>query len=321
MWFLGMVFPGFGVLSSKGGLAASERDRPSIGNASMIPRWALALTAVLALCLPGPAGAADGQIVEVPSRDGTRLSARLFRPTGQGPFAAVVMLHGCGGLVSSKGELSPRKKAWAEIFVGMGYIALLPDSFRSRGHGSLCKVKDRPVLPQRERPYDAYGALAWLQAQPFVKPDRVALAGWSNGAMALLWALKDDAAARPKNLPHDFIAGVAFYPGCTSLRKAAYRSDVPILLQVGLKDNWTLPKPCIAMVPEANARGGARMEIDAYPDAVHGFDHPSAPVRAFVARHSDFKTGEKEVLIGSDPVARQQAIERVTAYLRRALAE
>lgn len=277
----------------------------------------------MAVLLPGAAtiAAAPEEKVELASLDGTTLTARLFKPEGQGPFAAVVMLHGCGGMVTSKDELHARERAWVEIFTGMGYVALLPDSFRPRGHGSLCRTKDRPVLPNRERPYDAYGALKWLQGQPFVKPNKVVLAGWSNGAMTLLWTLKDDAKARPKDLAHDFIAGIGFYPACISARKAEYRTKVPTLLQVGLKDNWTLPKPCLAMVPEANERGSAKMEIDAYEDAVHGFDHPDSPVRTFVARDSSYKTGEKEVLVGSHPEARKKAIERVTAYLKRALAE
>ena len=287
----------------------------------MIQRLALAMTTLLALAVPGPAVAAEAQTVEVTSLDGTPLAARLFKPAGQGPFAAVVMLHGCGGMANKSGKLNVRETDWAERFVGMGLVALLPDSFRSRGHGSLCRVKDRPVEPNRERPYDAYGALVWLQAQPFVKPEKVVLAGWSNGAMTLLWTLKDDAKARPKNLIHDFVAGIGFYPACSDVRKTDYKTKVPVLLQVGLKDNWTLPKPCIAMVPEANVRGGAKMEIDAYPEAVHGFDHPNSPVRTFVARHSSFKLGEKEVLVGGHPESREKAIWRVTAYLRRALAD
>src|SRR3989304_2112209 len=49
MWFLGMGFPDFAVLSPIGALPASERGRASIGNASMIQRLALAMTALLAL--------------------------------------------------------------------------------------------------------------------------------------------------------------------------------------------------------------------------------------------------------------------------------
>ncbi len=283
------------------------------------PIRCLALAALAAL-LPAAAGAVvPEERVELKSLDGTTLQARLFKPEGKGPFAAVVMLHGCGGLVSSKGAISPRKRMWAEIFAGMGFVALLPDSFRSRGHGSLCQVKIRPVEPDRERPYDAYGALRWLQAQPYVKADKVALAGWSNGAMALLWTLKDDAKARPADLAHDFVAGVGIYPACGDVRKTNYKPKVPVLLQVGVADDFTPPKPCLGLVEDVNQRPGARMEIDAYEGAVHGFDHPNAPVRKVVVRHSSLRTGEKEVLIGSHPESRDKAIRRVSAYLKRAL--
>lgn len=276
--------------------------------------------AAMVLLLPGLASAAEDAVV-FRSLEGTTLTARLFKPDGAGPFAAVVMLHGCSGLLTSTGALKARETDWANRFVGMGYAVLLPDSFTARGHHSICQIEDRPVRPWRERPYDAYGALQWLQAQPFVKPAKVALAGWSNGAMALLWTLKDDATARPADLVHDFVAGVAFYPGCVDLGKTAYKARVPMLLQVGLDDTWTLPKPCIALVEEANGRGGARMEIDAYADAVHGFDQPDAPVRTILARNSAYKTGRKEVRVGTNPEARRKAIERVSAYLRRALAD
>ncbi|MBI2585302.1 MAG: hypothetical protein HYW28_05435, partial [Rhodospirillales bacterium] len=186
---------------------------------------------------PGLAvAAAPEEKLELKSLDGTALTARLFKPEGRGPFAAVVMLHGCGGMVNAEDVLGSRPRAWADIFTGLGWVVLMPDSFTARGHGSLCKVKDRPVLPNRERPYDAYGALKWLQAQPYVRADKVVLVGWSNGAMTLLWTLKDDAKARPQDLAHDFVAGVGFYPGCISVRKTAYKPKVPMLLQVGLAD-------------------------------------------------------------------------------------
>lgn len=277
--------------------------------------------AAIALLLPGAPPAAAQQQVAIGSLDGTRLTALLFRPEGTGPFAAVVMLHGCSGMMTSTGALKARESDWASRFVGMGYVVLLPDSFMSRGHHSICGIVDRPVRPWRERPYDAYGALRWLQAQPFIKPDKVALAGWSNGAMALLWTLRDDAAARPTELAHDFVAGVGFYPGCIDIGKTGFKAKVPVLLQVGLDDIWTLPKPCIAMVADANRRGGARMEIDGYPGAVHGFDHPNSPVKTVLARNSAYKNGEKRVRVGTNAAARDKAIARVTAYLRRALAD
>jgi poly(3-hydroxybutyrate) depolymerase len=61
----------------------------------------LAIAAMAAL-LPGLAlAAAPEEKLEIKSLDGTTLTARLFKPEGSGPFAAVVMLHGCGGMVNA----------------------------------------------------------------------------------------------------------------------------------------------------------------------------------------------------------------------------
>lgn len=255
--------------------------------------------------------------VAIASGTGETISGYLWRPAGDGPHPAVVMVHGCSGMLDSRGALKTRETAWRDILREEGYVVLLVDSFTDRGHRTLCRVKatERPVAPDRERPHDAYGALRWLQAQPFVKPDRIALAGWSNGAMTLLWTIRADAPQRPKDLTHDFRAAIGFYPGCIVIRRevSGYTAAVPALLQVGLADQWTKPKPCIDFVAEANARGGARLEIDAYEGAYHSFDFPDMKVREVTI------SGGRKVPAGTHPEARAKAIERVRAYLRAAL--
>ena len=79
-------------------------------------------------------------------------------------------------------------------------------------------MRERPIEPHRERPHDAYGALRWLQDQPFVIPGKIALGGWSNGAMSLLWTVNAAAPQRPANLTHNFRAAFGFYPGCAKLK-------------------------------------------------------------------------------------------------------
>ena len=80
--------------------------------------------------------------VTFPSFDGgltggapTRLDAVLFRPRGKGPFPAVVLLHGCGGLfkAGTAGEIVARDREWALRLQELGYVAILPDSFNPRG--------------------------------------------------------------------------------------------------------------------------------------------------------------------------------------------
>src|SRR5690242_13481697 len=112
--------------------------------------------------------AAAQQKVTFASTDGdlkggeaTTLTGYMHRPDGAGPFAAVVLMHGCDGLVED-GKVKDLYGAWGPILSREGYIVLMPDSFGSRGHGNLCGVQPpsaRPVQANREAPRDAYGAL------------------------------------------------------------------------------------------------------------------------------------------------------------------
>ena len=246
----------------------------------------------------------------------TRITGLLLQPEGQGPFPAVVMMHGCSGLWDTSGKLRQRPAFWSQWLRSHGFVVLMADSFHPRGHGSICSIKDRPVLPERERPFDAYGALAYLQGRADVKPDRVALMGWSNGAMALLWTIQSDTEARPSALTHDFRAAIGFYPGCTKIGKAGFATHIPTLLQLGAKDDWTPPGPCLRMVATAHARSSP-IAANLYPGAYHNFDHPTKKVRTLVTRNSVHKKGEKRVHSGRNKKAREAAITNVERFLRR----
>jgi len=268
----------------------------------------------------GPVPDVAAHRVTFKGADGVNLSGYFYEAKAGEKGPGVIMLHGCGGLLTKRGAIKKRETAWREILLGEGYHVLLVDSFNPRGHRTICGIKSRPVLPNRERPHDAYAALAWMQSQPLVDANRVALAGWSNGAMAMLWSIRDDADQRPPTLGADFIAAVGFYPGCIKIGRTDFKSSIPALLQVGLADRWTLPKPCIALVEDSNRRGGAPMLIDAYEDAAHGFDHPNSRPREITTRNSVYKSSEKKVSVGTNHQAREKAIKRVNAYLRAAFA-
>jgi dienelactone hydrolase len=276
-----------------------------------------------ALVLRLAPAAAEPEAVSFPSlhADGAVLSALLYRPAGAGPYPAAVMMHGCSGAFLKSGRLRSNYRFWTEHVAGQGYAVLLVDSFRPRGFRTICNTRDRPLDPYADRPYDAYGALKYLAARPDMNPDRIALMGWSNGAMATLGALAHGAAHRPAGARAEFRAGIGFYPGCVVLRrKGVYRPVAPVLILIGLADDWTLPKPCFALVEDANAWGdGARMEIEGYEGAYHAFDHPALKVRTRTTRNSVFAAGEKTVHIGTHPEARAHAIERVDAWLARRL--
>ncbi len=244
----------------------------------------------------------------------TPLSGLLLKPEGNHPFSAVIMLHGCSGMLTRSGKLKRRPTFWSHWLAARGHLVLLADSFTPRGHNSICKIKKRPVKPDRERPFDAYGALEYLQSRPDVRPDRIFLMGWSNGAMTLLWTVKAGSPARPAGLSHDFRAAIAFYPGCVKLSKTDYRANIPVLLQLGEADDWTPAKPCLSLMANANQRGST-ISAEVYPGAYHNFDHPTSKLKVITTRNSVYKSGQKQVHVGSNPDARTAAIANVAAYL------
>jgi dienelactone hydrolase len=256
---------------------------------------------VFATALLAAARAEAGEPVHLTSRDGTVLNAVLIRPAGEGPHPAVILLHGCGGRDARAGGLDPRHADWARRLVEAGFVVLLPESFTSRGQGPQCAVRERHILPWRERRADALGARDWLAAQPFVRADTIALMGWSHGGSTVLAAA--DAPG--------FAGFVAFYPGCSrTLRAPSFAPAAPLLLLIGEADDWTPPGPCRALAE----RAGPVVTSVGYPGAYHGFDAPGARVRlrtglAFTVR------GDGTAHVGTDPGARADAIVRVPAWL------
>jgi dienelactone hydrolase len=292
-------------------------------------RLRVAACAVGTLLGAGMAAAAETISYESLDADLTRgkatvIPAALFKPPGAGPFAAVVLLHGCGGLYRwqgrHKGQMSSRHVEWAEHLAKSGYVVLLPDSFTPRGVHESCTVKDRPVDSSRERPRDAYGALLWLQKQPYVKADRVALMGWSNGGGTVLHTVAADSPARPATLSRgDFRAAVAFYPGCSDPQASAsagrWRAIVPLMILQGEADDWTPAAPCRSLVAAAAARGEPIL-YHGYPGAYHDFDAPHMKVHT---RSGLARAPSGIAHVGTNPAARDDALKRVPVFLRERL--
>src|SRR2546428_11305816 len=134
----------------------------------------------------------------------TTVAATLFRPVGRGPFPAVVLLHGCGGI-------RPHFVQWAGAIRDMGYVALLVDSFRPRGISSICADSQTMASMTRDRAADAYGALRHLKGLPFVDGDRVVLMGWSHGG----WPTLDVYTCRRYRTPRGHLRdAISVYPWC-----------------------------------------------------------------------------------------------------------
>jgi dienelactone hydrolase len=182
----------------------------------------------------------------------------------------------------------------------------------------MCSIAGFDLSLYRVRPKDAYGALAYLQEQNFVRPDRVGAIGWSQGGGVVLLSLGEPGLGRPANVARpDFRAAIAFYPGsCRNDRlPAGWTTRIPLLVMMGDADVWTPAAPCQDAMSAAVGRG-AKVEMQVYPGAYHGFDASNVPKQEL----PDYRTRAGVVpIIGTDPSARADALQQVPAFLARYL--
>jgi dienelactone hydrolase len=288
--------------------------------------FALALMPAAAAQQAAPADGPDKRALETvhfASLDGkTDLTAYLGRHPGDAPRPAVVLMHGCSGLLNGQGRIIPLYRAWMRALFAKGYDVLTVDSAASRGFGQTCTPGPNRITMWRDRPSDAYGALAYLQAQPSVRADRVALMGWSQGGGVVLLSINDKSIGRPAALKQDFKAAVSFYPGAcsdrfqskpwTEVEPQGWTTPVPLLVLFGAADTWTPLAPCEEFLERAKARGNP-VELKIYANAVHAFDAPDLPRTELPA----YRTGNGPVpVIGTDRDARADAFSRVLEFLK-----
>lgn len=241
------------------------------------------------------------------------LVAYLFEPATQGSHPAVVMLHGCGGAYTRSGALNARHRMWGELLASKGYVALMLDSFTSRGVKELCTQKfTERALKEADRVGDAYAALAFLRARSDVDAMRVGVLGWSHGGGTVLATI-----TRPPTQGTGFARAVAFYPGCTARAKqpAAFNPYAPLLLLIGESDDWTPAAPCELLGTAVRSRGGP-MEIVTYPGTYHDFDNPGIKRQRVRTEVPNGVHPGKGVTIAPNAEAREDAKRRVLGFLQ-----
>ena len=275
---------------------------------------ALGIPWSVGLVLVALAGAACAEEVSFKSLDGTRIKAQLFHPDKQPSRGAVVALHGCGGLFARhrKGQLNARHQAAAEMLTAEGYTVVFPDSLTARGEDEICTQPiGKRLIDQTQRRADALGALFWVASQPWARPERIALLGWSSGGTAVLSATNASRRDAQTQQVRPAVA-IAFYPGCRAALRSGYEANTRLVMLLGANDDWTPPGPCVELGQRARA------EVVVYPDSYHGFDNPFGQVRLRTDVPNGLNPGQG-VHVGRNPVAARQANARVLELLREAL--
>ena len=83
-------------------------------------------------------------LVTLPVANLPDISLHVFTPSDT-PKGVLIALHGCGGLLSTNtkngDKLSSRHAAMAQYANALGWIAVFPDSFTTRGRREICTQK------------------------------------------------------------------------------------------------------------------------------------------------------------------------------------
>ena len=259
-----------------------------------------ALVAALALGLA--ACQSSGQVTAIATDEpGPGPASWLAKPEGDGPFPAVVLIHGCSG--------TERNTAHQTVWRGLnqhagllnenGYVTLIVDSFGPRRIADGCQ---RPLGHYRVQVSDAYAAFDHLASLPFVDADRIGLVGQSlGGGTALRIAARGYGRVSPA-----YTAVAAYYPYC-GFPFSGF--DLPVLVLIGADDNWTPARLCRALA----SYDSDRVELIVYPDAHHSFDLPM--------RGPYYVEGEPGVFytVQGNPEARRDSQARMLAFFDRHL--
>jgi dienelactone hydrolase len=185
------------------------------------------------------------ELVEFAS-DGRMLYGYLYRPSGRGPFPAVVFNHGSEPRPGPK-----RPQSW--FYVTRGFALFVP---HRRGHGESQNsgdyivdrwnraARDPEVLVNELDAHldDVMAAVAYLRDQTFVDPERIAVAGCSfGGILSLLAAERGEGIAAAI----DF-AGASYVwdrtpPLQERMKRAARNAKVPVFFLQAENDADTTP--------------------------------------------------------------------------------
>lgn len=198
----------------------------------------------------------------------SRLQMAVYKPSGEGPFPAVVILPSCGGL-------RPELLDWARRTVARGYVAFVVDPVTQRGP-PVC-VPSSPSNHYRGTK-DAFQALAHLKRFAFVDRERIGLLGFSWGAMVALLASSQTFAELYS--PSDrFVASVGMYPLChvepmqgrPAVDFVRPDHDRPALILLGDQDVEAPAADCVSLL-KALAEKGQSVEWYVYGGATHCWD-------------------------------------------------
>ncbi len=246
----------------------------------------------------------------------------LLKPDGAGPFPAVMLGHQCGGLVFNRAN--PRAAnwsmlQWAQDFQQAGYVTLLVDFMGPRGATQVCQGAQSGVTLGRTAK-DFFQAAEHLRKLPYVDADKVALVGFSQGALIAFYN-NSKRTREAIGAARGFDAYVSFYPPCRIQTQSPDRAVVelvqrdiekPHLMLLGSADTETPAADCEALATPMKA-AGRPIDFHTYPGKTHCWDCKSLNGYTKQGRHGP-------VVYTYDEETTRDSFARTQAFLARAFA-
>jgi dienelactone hydrolase len=244
----------------------------------------------------------------------TTLAGELRIPIGAtGRLPAVILAHGSGGLAT----YSVR---WAEELNSIGVAAFLLDSFS--GRGIVSTVNDQSQLDTLAMMVDAYRGLGVLARHAQIDARRIAVMGFSKGAVAAIYSSSERFARMWAPAGVQFAAHIGLGTPCyTRYREDDRLTGKPIRLFHGAGDDYVPVSACRSYVGRLRD-AGVDAALTEYAGAHHAYDNVGlknnpAPVNlvdAQTLRNCQLAEGDHGLILnsrtGTPFVMNDQCVER-----------
>jgi dienelactone hydrolase len=187
---------------------------------------------------------------------------RIPKP-GMDRLPAVILVHGSGGIGASPDR-------WAQELNSIGVATFILDSFS--GRGIVNTQNDQSQLNSLSMMVDAYRALTSLADHSRIDPSRIAVMGFSKGAVAAVYSASDRFSKLHGPANVQFAAHIGLYTPCNvRYSQDDKTSGKPIRMFHGIADDYVSIEPCRAYAVRLK-QAGADVALAEYPDAHHGYD-------------------------------------------------
>ncbi len=267
------------------------------------------------------------------------IAAMLRLPKAGAKQPAVILVHGAGGLGSSRGYI----ELWSNALNEAGYATFIVDGWSGRGIVNI--AADTYRVSDLSRVAEAYRALDYLSKHAMIDSSRIAIMGFSHGGPSALYSglARFQQAHGAQN---KFAAHISVYGPCDVAYKDDENFSAPLLMLHGSADDWVSPGPCRDYAARLT-KAGRNVRYVEYPGALHAFDaiaikEPMKVAQGLTTRRCRLVEGadgtvvntesgqphgpsdpclERGTTIGYNEAATRAAMEEVKAFLKPILAK